>query len=50
VAQVNVPPQSAATPSILELTAAFIKLWPVLASIDVPWLPTKFSNKVILIM
>jgi len=50
VAQVNVPPQSAATPSILAPTAAFIKLWPTFTSMEVPSQLLDFSNKTIFTM
>jgi hypothetical protein len=50
VAQVNVPPQSAATPSILAPTAAFIRLCPALTSMVVPELLLELSNKTIFIM
>jgi hypothetical protein len=50
VAQVNVPPQSAATPSILAPTAAFIKLWPALTSMEAPELTFVLSNKTIFTM
>jgi hypothetical protein len=50
VAHVNVPPQSAATPSILAPTAAFIRLCPILASMVVPEVLFVLSNKTIFTM